>query len=106
MFLLVDTTGRVLAATIGYLAIYQEDQEKAYQEIVSACSTNQELVRHLVTEENVMLLNQLMSLMWLILNLICRLRQNKDKISRSNPLIKEILLNFDFICKSAPISTN
>ncbi|KAF8075089.1 cytochrome P450 [Lyophyllum atratum] len=37
MFAGHETTAHVLSATLGFLAIYQEDQEKAYQEVLSLC---------------------------------------------------------------------
>ena len=39
----LETTAKVLAATIGFLAIYQDEQDKAYKEIISI-SHDRELV--------------------------------------------------------------
>lgn len=36
--LYVETTASVLSATLGYLSIYQEEQDKAYREIMDHIS--------------------------------------------------------------------
>jgi hypothetical protein len=41
----VETTALILTATIAYLALYQDEQEKAYQEITSAIPSDRDPVR-------------------------------------------------------------
>ena len=41
---MAETTALVLTATIAYLALYQDEQEKTYQEITSAIPSNRDPV--------------------------------------------------------------
>ena len=41
----IETTASVLAATLGYLSIYQEEQEKAYNELLDRLTRFGNLVR-------------------------------------------------------------
>lgn len=41
---MVETTALVLTATIAYLALYQDEQEKTYQEITSAVPSDRDPV--------------------------------------------------------------
>jgi cytochrome P450 len=41
---MAETTALVLTATIAYLALYQDQQEKTYQEITSAIPSNRDPV--------------------------------------------------------------
>jgi hypothetical protein len=41
---MAETTALVLTATIAYLALYQDEQEKTYQEITSVIPSNRDPV--------------------------------------------------------------
>ena len=41
---IIETTALVLTATIAYLALYQDEQEKTYQEITSAIPSDRDPV--------------------------------------------------------------
>ena len=43
-----ETTGHTLAATLGFLGIYQEEQDTVYEQIVSVIGDGRDPVRYLV----------------------------------------------------------
>ena len=46
-FIFVETSGHTLAATLGFLGIYQEEQEEVYQQIHEVLGNDRDPVREL-----------------------------------------------------------